>query len=614
MADVYFQCICGKSLAVDERGVGLMVKCVDCGQPVKVPDFDIEFACEGCKAVLLAPISVGGDRIKCALCGHRMTVPRLGIDIRPARADLLGHARSGFQVRRRSMPVPAPAGIAWRQLVHLMFRVALLVSALAVGAELSQRFILKRPPTPEIAGLIEESKSGTRLGNLSAISSGETLATAPMDETPTAVTELEAVEPARSSKVIQVAMSSVTPARDRQTTPAKPARTPADASEVKNVIHPPQPLLDEYKEPEEARQPESGRQEKHNLDSRNQAMTKNAPAYTRTQPVGGWVELKKRVPALQEVVDESQKLNSLINYKNGWKQSKEFFDLLQKSMGQINKYTQTHTGKDLDDFYWSTAYWIIYGHAIKTARSYEEAENILRQGWALLEGAESDKPRSVPRTILSMGVNLAQDWVKENPLECAMMLDELEGMAQEMGDDKIGDIWRLNAPALQVRFMKYAGNVPEEKRAVFVQRHKQRLERYLLDDSIRMRNRAATLRGWIVFLDKYGALTDALPVIREWQERYGNQTTEMNYYFARFWVELYGEGDWDKAAKTVRLATTAAQGGGKLFDVKNYVKLTKLYYDLLWWPGYELKRQRAIKRNEAGKEELKTVLYTAKIK
>ena len=401
-------------------------------------------------------------------------------------------------------------------------------------------------------------------------------------------------ETARSSSVIQMAMSSVTLTRDRPPAPAKPAKisaeAPADIQPAKSV-----PV-----------QTEAWRHEK-----KAPVLPEDKEARYAALRV---MNLKKQVPALQELVGASQKLDTLINYKTGWKQSQAFFDLLKKSMEQINQYTRTQGGKDLDDFYWSTSYGMIYGYAIKTAPSYAEAEKILRQGWELLEGVESDQPRAIPRAMLSMGVNLAQDWVRENPLECALLLDELEGMAQEMGDDKVGDIWRLNAPYLQVRFMKYADNVPEEKRLAFIRRHKQRLGRYLMDDSIRMRNRSAILRGWMVFLDKYGSLTDALPVIREWQERYGDQAAEMNYYFVRLWVELYGEGDWDKAAKTVRLATRAAQQGRKLFDEKNYVKLTKLYYDLLWWPGYELKRQRALKLNKAGKEELKLALYNGKTK
>lgn len=345
MADIYFKCACGKSLAVDEKGVGATVLCVDCGQPVKVPEFKIQFTCERCQATLLAAAAISGDRIKCTICGWRMSVPEAAVDHNQAGipagsstaglcGDTLGRALSEFQARRRPLPEPASSGIAWRQPVCLMFRLALLVSALAVGAELAQWFISarraemsgqKRPPAAQTVGLIEVgAELAHARSDQPAVITAE-LAAKPIDETPVfsattglvetppVVPELAAVEPARNSNVIQVAMSSVTPARDRQTTLAKPARTSADASEVENVIHPAQPLLDEYKVAEKARQLESGRQKKHSLDSRNQAVAKNALVYTPTQPVGGWVELKKRVPALQEVVSESQKLNALIN-------------------------------------------------------------------------------------------------------------------------------------------------------------------------------------------------------------------------------------------------------------------------------------------------------------
>lgn len=601
MADVYFKCVCGKSLSVDENGVGLTVSCVDCGQPVKVPEFDIEFDCEECQATLLAPVTVGGDRVKCVQCGHRMTAPVIdegwrGVvsddraladdsvegtcavkdpPLEPAAKrcmDTLMNRRSEFVVRRRPAPEPTLSG--W------LFRLAILVGALVVTGELMHRFIQERrlisdPKEQSAEALAARTTDMTTVLQAATVppASEATETPVPSVQKPEMIPEIAPVremtakdsvvlikEPALSNNLIQAAVSSPTPALDRQTVRTLPAKTPEDTSSARSVLYPAKSLLD--------------------------------------------------------VVGESQKLNALINYKSGSKQSQEFFSQLRKSMTQINEYTQTHTGKDLDDFYWSTSYWLVYGYAIKTAPNYAEAEDILRRGWALLEGVESDKPRAIPRTVLSMGVNMVQDWVKQNPLGCAIMLDDLEGMAQEMGDDKIGDIWRLNAPYLQVRFMKYAGNVPEEKREAFVQRHKKRLETYLLDDSIRMRNRASTLRGWIVFLDKYGSLTDALPVIHEWPKRYGDKTLEMNYYFARLWVELFGEGDLEKAAKTVRLATQAAQSqrDGKLFDEKNYVKLIQLYYDSLRWPAYELKRQRTIARNKADKEELKTAFYKGKVK
>jgi DNA-directed RNA polymerase subunit RPC12/RpoP len=77
MSDIYFKCECGKSLAVDEAGIGRTVCCVDCGKPVVVPEPDFAFSCPNCGATLLAPDSIAGDLIKCAFCGHRMTVPSI---------------------------------------------------------------------------------------------------------------------------------------------------------------------------------------------------------------------------------------------------------------------------------------------------------------------------------------------------------------------------------------------------------------------------------------------------------------------------------------------------------------------------------------------------------
>ncbi len=68
MPDIYFQCGCGKSVAVAETGVGQTFDCPDCGQPLTVPAPDIRADCPHCGTAILAPGSLAGKNIQCANC------------------------------------------------------------------------------------------------------------------------------------------------------------------------------------------------------------------------------------------------------------------------------------------------------------------------------------------------------------------------------------------------------------------------------------------------------------------------------------------------------------------------------------------------------------------
>lgn len=131
MSDIYFKCACGKSLAVDEAGIGRIVSCVDCGKPVRVPAPEIEFECEGCGETLFAPSTILGDRIQCVVCSCGMTVPGMAEDrdLPAASAatrlmnDLLRRARE-LAVRRAGPHKP----------VFFLRLLRLAVTALALAA------------------------------------------------------------------------------------------------------------------------------------------------------------------------------------------------------------------------------------------------------------------------------------------------------------------------------------------------------------------------------------------------------------------------------------------------------------------------------------------------
>ena len=75
MVDVYFNCRCGKNLAVDATGVGRMVNCPDCGYRCMIPTPVLQWDCPQCGAALLAPDEMRGKTIQCLACRSEVRVP-----------------------------------------------------------------------------------------------------------------------------------------------------------------------------------------------------------------------------------------------------------------------------------------------------------------------------------------------------------------------------------------------------------------------------------------------------------------------------------------------------------------------------------------------------------
>lgn len=81
--DIVFDCPhCGKSLAIDQRGAGLVVNCPDCGQPVQVPGLPPEVrrhipGAGGQAAVAAPPSGKSAAELEEALAASQQKIARL---------------------------------------------------------------------------------------------------------------------------------------------------------------------------------------------------------------------------------------------------------------------------------------------------------------------------------------------------------------------------------------------------------------------------------------------------------------------------------------------------------------------------------------------------------
>ena len=67
MANIYFKCLCGKHLAVDESMAGRTVDCSECKKPVQIPKPELKRECF-CGKTILAPASMVGEKVRCVEC------------------------------------------------------------------------------------------------------------------------------------------------------------------------------------------------------------------------------------------------------------------------------------------------------------------------------------------------------------------------------------------------------------------------------------------------------------------------------------------------------------------------------------------------------------------
>ena len=72
--NIYFKCLCGKSLVADAKETGMIISCPDCGQEMKVPAPVHKLRCD-CETAIFVPESMVGENIQCPTCKTSWEVP-----------------------------------------------------------------------------------------------------------------------------------------------------------------------------------------------------------------------------------------------------------------------------------------------------------------------------------------------------------------------------------------------------------------------------------------------------------------------------------------------------------------------------------------------------------
>ena len=582
MADIYFNCACGKSLAVDERGAGHAVNCVDCGRRVTVPAFEIEFNCEQCRATLLAPASGTGNQIKCTVCGRRLTIPAADVDHEPSLTaevwdNAAWHVPSEVQIRRR--PKPEPTGIARQRPVSLLFWLALLVLALAVGMDMVLWFISarraemagqKRPPSAQTAGLDVGAE--------------------PFDRP---FRQAEDLEFAGKLKVPRKpVMNSIEPDEGL-------ARADSDQPATQDVkmIEEPDVVMPEY-----VMKPVLVETSLGLPGVSVPAPVRNSNAVSAVAPLGFIEPKAQQSPSApvqrartkqNELMRKFMALDALRVKRPGPIQPGEYVKGLRQFRAVVDAYGKEHTGQELEDAAWDVIFRQTYDFIGKYGcLTYGESEQLVREGYDVLTEIDLPHWRWPHKLLIDLVAGHVGRWQDREPLLTADLLDSAASQVLVMNDRELTGYWywRMDVPLL--RFLWRSESMAPEQRKIFYNSREQVLLAGLNNDFVPLGRRSDLLSDWARYLVRNGQSDKAAQMVNEWRRKYG--PAAYNADFCRIWLEtaLFASGDWDEADQALRAATQCAAKWTKPSDRRQYEMICRTYYDNWLWPGIELQRRR----------------------
>ncbi len=574
MSDIYFKCECGKSLAVDEAGIGRSVSCVDCGNRVTVPEPEVEFDCEGCAETLLAPSSVSGDLIKCAACGHSMTVPpdtmvdlSVGRDFVPASSSSASSVACApsrgtggafrateFTIRRRP---PRRNIFADPKLSGRLFRVAVAALAVVLVAEVMRGVFRAGGSAPD-----EFSDVSTSQEREETLSPALITYAVHEQKEETLVCEQQAENPSISHPAVP-----------------EPVISHSEMS-----ASTPQVLL-------AASTAESN--EEITLLAESNAASDPDPAKPEV-PAGGKGDflLMDRVLIVQDLISADRQ---------------EFGKAVPRLWAEALEYTQTHSGGALDGDDWFNAFrtaaeWTLSERSL----TYDRSLALVEQALDALRGTRPED-RSLPtRLAMDLAMTHSERWLRPRTLECAGLVDDVWAWAESLDDPGLKRACFGRALFFDGNLLINRFAVPEDDRSHFIDEVERKLWMRLDDEDLSLNDRTDALSHWATALHDAGRKREALIALVEWRERHGQNIVSARYYRALFELALFGMGDWDMAGMALNGAARQRTRWTSSHDDALFAGMCRLYYDNMLCNGYELVRAGS-ERRQARERELRVL-------
>lgn len=562
MADVYFNCVCGKSLAIDEKGVGLSIACVDCGRPVRVPDHEMEFICDRCRSRHLAPLTLLGAPVECTRCGHSMRVRRPDVDRGWGENVRSGPERPGVPAWPGHEPRAATIGSVLRR--PLMFRPAFLTLLACLGL---------------IAFFIVEWRSRTDGQGGAPVSASEAPVrqmTAPIAPEPSAASATQ-----KMNALGNEALSSA-PVRRPEFLP--PCVSPLASELPDRFAIPRPPEIPPVMNPVAAMAP-AGRGNTAGggatLGAIRTEAQKSAPAPAReTRPE-------------RELMRRFMELDALRVKRSPQPQPAEYVQRLRQFRVVVDGYGRDHAGEDLDAASWNVIFKQTYNMLFKhDCRTYAQSERLMREGFDVLARIEHPNWKWRHKLMMDLVASHVEQWQDREPFLTADIYDATAADVLGMKDGELTNYWYWKMDVALSGFLWRSETMAPGQRETFYAAREEAMLDCLNNEMVTVPRRSNLLSDCARYMVRNGRPERAAQLVREWRRKHGPAAYSAK--FCRIWMEtaLFAEGDWEDAEQALRAATRCAAQWTKPSDLQQYETVCRTYYQCVFWPGFELKRRR----------------------
>ncbi len=606
MSDIYFKCECGKSLAVDEAGLGRAVCCVDCGKPVVVPEPDFAFSCPNCGAMLLAPDSIAGDLIKCAACGHRLTIPPMTESegrARPPGAPFLGlnddasafcriidepcndsvtsapsvvmaslmrrstggaYCATKFTSRRRP---PRRSMFADPKLPGRLFRAAVAALALVALAEAMRGF------------LKDGGSARDEFNEMGTFQQTEAIRSAELAACPGAVAHAEIGSGSDSKSEEEL------PDRKRHDLAAASGASGL-SRDAQVALHPgivsrpdPCPVADLDVNLPALRQMEPGSGEPAELAEKRAVLEEDV--------VPGPPDFSGLSAELFPYVQKADALGAASGAAEKLREARA------KLLESIRRYGQSDR---LDLAKWVSPMRTCYEWSFDYGLlNHAEAAAAAREALAALKIVSPSNAEAAARAASSIGLMYAERWMDTHAPESMMLADEIEEWVLQQPGGK--EAWYWPTRYTQGNFILQEKQFPEDQRAWLWEGRQARLRSRIDEGVMGLPQRTDTLVHWCKVLYLTGHGGEACALMTEWTRKHGRVVQSARLLEWRMRLALFEKADWEAAGNVLAEANLQRDiWERRPSEQRSYAALSEMFYNCMNLAEYELKRARSIEK------------------
>ncbi|NLB56378.1 MAG: hypothetical protein GX811_11560, partial [Lentisphaerae bacterium] len=159
---------------------------------------------------------------------------------------------------------------------------------------------------------------------------------------------------------------------------------------------------------------------------------------------------------LQEIVQRLASVSDEKGVANNKRTSSS--DEILKLKSEIDQYSQSHSGTNLNWHYWGNSVESIYRLASRqVAKNYGESEAFVLEGVRLLQASENDDPNAALIPMLHLIVFHVHDWVESHPIETGQLWDSSGKLFSHSESSYARSLWEFHRATVESRILDNLG-------------------------------------------------------------------------------------------------------------------------------------------------------------